>query len=93
MERAIPRRKLTRIVELVYPKAGNGRRPHPLEKMLRIYCRHLCCNIRDPLIEEQLYDSKTMAAFTGIDLVNGVVDLLPGVPTAPPNSDGTIETD
>lgn len=71
MERAIPWKKLTRIVEPVYPKAGNGRQPYPLEQMLRIYCLQLWYNISDPLMEEQLYDSKTMAAFAGIDLVNG----------------------
>jgi IS5 family transposase len=71
MERAMPWKKLTRVVDPVYPKAGNGRQPYPLEQMLRIYCLQLWYNISDPLMEEQLYDSRTMAAFAGIDLVHG----------------------
>lgn len=71
MDRAMPWKKLARIIEPFYPKAGNGRHPYPLEQMLRIYCLQLWYNISDPLMEEQLYDSRTMASFAGIDLVSG----------------------
>src|SRR4030043_1026500 len=37
MDRVIPWKDLTQIIEEYYPKAGNGRQPMLLEMMLRIY--------------------------------------------------------
>ena len=37
MEQVVPWRRLCRLIEPVYPKAGNGRPPVGLERMLRIY--------------------------------------------------------
>ncbi len=68
MDRVVPWRELCARVEPVYPKAGNGRPPVGLERMLRMYFLQHWFNLSDPAVEEALYDSPTMRAFVGIDL-------------------------
>jgi IS5 family transposase len=68
MERVVPWRELCRLIEPIYPKAGNGRRPIGLERMLRIYFLQQWFNLSDPAVEEALYDSLAMRSFVGIDL-------------------------
>lgn len=57
-----------RLIEPVYPKAGNGRPPIGLERMLRIHFLQNWFNLSDPAVEEALYDSLSMRSFVGIDL-------------------------
>jgi len=38
MDDLLPRDKLFGVIEPLYPKVGNDRRPYPLENMLRIHC-------------------------------------------------------
>jgi len=38
MENLIPWTRVVEVIEPHYPKAGYGRRPYPLETMLRIQC-------------------------------------------------------
>ena len=57
-----------RLIDPFYPKAGNGRPPVGLERMLRIYFLQHWFNLSDPAAEEALYDSAAMRAFVGIDL-------------------------
>jgi transposase, IS5 family len=40
MEQAVPWSELHALIEPVYPKAGNGRQPVGVERMLRIYFLH-----------------------------------------------------
>ena len=68
MEQVVPWRRLCRLIEPVYPKAGNGRPPVGLERMLRIYFLQHWFNLSDPAVEEALYDSLSMRRFVGIDL-------------------------
>jgi len=68
MDRVVPWSKLTALIEPHYPKAGNGRPPVGLERMLRIYFLQHWFNLSDPAVEEALYDSQSMRAFAGIDL-------------------------
>lgn len=68
MERVVPWRRLCRLIEPVYPTAGNGRPPIGLERMLRIYFLQHWFNLSDPAVEEALYDSQSMRRFVGIDL-------------------------
>jgi hypothetical protein len=68
MDRVVPWRDLGARIDPVYPKAGNGRPPVGLERMLRMYFLQHWCNLSDPAVEEALYDSPTMRAFVGIDL-------------------------
>src|SRR6516225_6533660 len=68
MEQVVPWKKLCALIEPVYPKAGNGRPPVGLERMLRIYFLQQWFNLLDPSVEEALYDSLAMRSFVGIDL-------------------------
>jgi IS5 family transposase len=68
MDRVVPWRALGARIEPVYPKAGNGRPPVGVERMLRMYFLQHWFNLSDPAVEEALYDSPTLRAFVGIDL-------------------------
>jgi IS5 family transposase len=68
MNRVVPWPDLCALVEPHYPKAGNGRRPVGLERMLRIYFLQQWFDLSDPGVEEALYDSRAMRGFVGIDL-------------------------
>jgi IS5 family transposase len=68
MDRVMPWSALCALIEPVYPKAGNGRPPIGLERMLRIYFLQNWFNLSDPAVEEALYDSLSMRYFVGIDL-------------------------
>ena len=52
MEQILPWQNMTAVIEPFYPKAGNGRRPYPLETMLRIQperWRDGRCSVRNRL--------------------------------------------
>ena len=68
MDRVMPWTELCALIEPVYPKAGNGRPPIGLERMLRIYFLQQWFNLSDPGVEEALNDSVAMARFVGLDL-------------------------
>lgn len=68
MELVVPWAELVGLVEPHYPKAGNGRRPVGVERMLRMYFLQQWFNLSDPAVEEALYDSPLMREFVGIDL-------------------------
>jgi len=68
MEQVVPWSKLSALAEPHYPKAGNGRHPVGVERMLRIYFLQQWFNLSDPAVEEALYDSAVMREFVGIDL-------------------------
>ena len=68
MDKVIPWKGLLQIIERYYPKAGNGRQPMPLERMLRIYFMQQWYGLSDPAMEDRLYDSESMRRFAGIDL-------------------------
>jgi len=68
MEQVVPWSGLCSLIEAHYPKAGHGRPPVGLQRMLRIYFRQQWFNLSDPAVEEALYDSAVMRGFVGIDL-------------------------
>src|ERR1700692_2828892 len=68
MEALVPWAQFCSVVEPHYPKAGNGRPPVGLERMLRMYFLQQWFNLSDPAVEEALYDSVVMRGFVGIDL-------------------------
>jgi transposase, IS5 family len=68
MERVVPWPALCALIEPFYPKAGNGRPPIGVERMLRIHFLQQWFNLSDPAVEEALYESQSMRAFVGIDL-------------------------
>ena len=68
MEQVVPWAELCALIEPYYPKAGGGRPPIGVERMLRIYFLQQWFNLSDPAVEEALYDSAVMRGFVGIDL-------------------------
>src|ERR1700689_266470 len=68
MEQVVPWRKLCALIEPHYPKAGNGRPPVGVERMLRMYFLQQWFNLSDPAVEDTLYESPGMREFVGIDL-------------------------
>ena len=68
MDRVVPWRELCAVIEPFYPKAGNGRPPIGLERMLRLHLLQHWFNLSDPMAEEALYESVSMRRFVGIDL-------------------------
>lgn len=73
MERAIPWKVFADLVEPHYPKPGNGRRPYPLEVMLRIHFMQQWFNLSDPAMEEALYDSASIRKFAKLSLTRGSI--------------------
>ena len=68
MEAIVPWSALCEVIEPHYPKAGNGRPPIGLERMLRIHFVQHWFNLADLSCEEALYDSASLRSFVGIDL-------------------------
>jgi IS5 family transposase len=56
------------LIEPYYPKAGNGRPPVGLERMLRMYFLANWFNLADEACEEALYDIALFREFCRIDL-------------------------
>jgi len=68
MDRVVPWERLLGLIEPHYPKAGNGRRPIGLDRMLRIYFVQQWYGLSDPGMEEALYDIESVRRFAGIEL-------------------------
>jgi hypothetical protein len=73
MDAVLPWPRLLRLIEPHYPKAGNGRQPLGLEKMLRIYFLQQWFNLSDPQAEDAIYDSESMRRFARVELGDDVV--------------------
>ncbi|HJX69375.1 MAG TPA: IS5 family transposase [Dehalococcoidia bacterium] len=74
MDEVIPWDELLQIIKQYYPRAGNGRQPMPLERMMRIYFMQQWYGLSDPAMEDALYDIESIRRFAGIDLG---VDVIP----------------
>lgn len=68
METLMPWAEFCALIEPHYPKAGNGRRPIGLERMLRMYCVANWFNLADEACEDALYDVPVFREFCRIDL-------------------------
>lgn len=73
MNAVIPWASLIALIEPHYPKAGSGRPPLPLERMLRVYFMQQWFNLSDPAAEDALYDSESMRRFAGVELAEDVI--------------------
>jgi IS5 family transposase len=73
MDRAIPWKDLLEVIKEYYPKAGNGRQPMPMERMLRVYFMQQWYTLSDPAMEDSLYDIESMRRFAGIDIQADVI--------------------
>lgn len=68
MDAVIPWPTLRALVAPHYTKAGRGRRPLPLETMLRVYFLQQWFDLSDPQAEDMLYDSEAMRRFARVEL-------------------------
>ena len=68
METLVPWAEFCALIEPYYPKAGNGRPPRGMERMLRMYCIAIWFNLADEACEDALYDIAAFRDFCGIDL-------------------------
>ena len=74
MDELIPWKRLEKKIARYYPKPGNGRRPYPLNVMLRIHCMQLFYNLSDPAMEDALYEIESMRRFAGLSLSGSLPD-------------------
>lgn len=74
MDKVVPWKRLMALIEPHYPKPGKGRRPFPLETMLRIHFMQHWFSYSDPAMEEALHDIPLLRAFAGLD---AAVDAMP----------------
>lgn len=68
MEGLVPWAAFCALIEPHYPKAGNGRPPVGLERMLRMYLIANWFNLADEACEDALYDIPAFRDFCRIDL-------------------------
>jgi len=73
MDAVIPWTRLLGLIAPHYPKAGHGRQPLGMEKMLRIYFLQQWFNLSDPQAEDAIYDSESMRRFARVELGDEVV--------------------
>lgn len=67
MERAVPWERFFAVIKPVYPVAGNGRRPYPLEAMLRIHLMQQWFGYSDSAMEDALHETPLLRRFAGLD--------------------------
>jgi transposase, IS5 family len=74
MEQVVPWQRLVAVIEPYYPKAGRGRRPYPLETMLRVHLLQNWYGYSDPAMEEALYEIAPLRQFARLNLVGAIPD-------------------
>ncbi len=74
MEQILPWQNMVEVIEPFYPKAGNGRRPYPLETMLRIHCMQHWYNLSDGAMEDALYEIASMRLFARLSTDSALPD-------------------
>ncbi|WP_407298224.1 transposase [Klebsiella quasipneumoniae] len=93
MEQILPWQNMVEVIEPFYPKAGNGRRPYPLETMLRIHCMQHWYNLSDGAMEDASVRNRLHASVCPVILDSALPDrttimnfrhLLEQHPTGPP---------
>ncbi|MCG9722879.1 IS5 family transposase, partial [Shewanella sp. Isolate7] len=74
MDNLLPWTQLLEVIEPFYPKAGNGRRPYPLETMFRIHCMQQWYSLSDEAMEDALYEIASMRQFAQLSLDKAIPD-------------------
>ena len=74
LERIIPWRDIESELALKYHSNPLGRKPHPLNVMLRIHILQVCFSLSDPLMEESLVDSMAFRRFVGLGCSDPIPD-------------------
>jgi IS5 family transposase len=74
MEQVVPWKALLKVIEPHYPVAGRGRRPYPLDAMLRVHLMQNWFALSDPAMEEALYEIASLRNFAGLSLSEPIPD-------------------
>jgi len=74
MEQVVPWKALLKVIAPFYPVAGRGRRPYPLESMLRVHLMQNWFALSDPAMEEALYEITSLRSFAGLKLSEPIPD-------------------
>jgi len=74
MDQVVPWASLTSLIEPFYPVAGRGRRPYPLQTMLRVHLMQNWFGLSDPAMEEALYEVASMRLFADLSLTRAIPD-------------------
>jgi len=67
MDATIPWSRWVELIEPFYYNGKNGRKPKPLETMLRMYLLQAWFSLSDEGVEDAIYDSYAMRRFMGLD--------------------------
>jgi IS5 family transposase len=73
MEQILPWQNMVEVIEPFYPKAGNGRRPYPLQT-IRIHCMQHWYNLSDGAMEDALCEIASMRLFARLSLDSALPD-------------------
>lgn len=68
MDKVVPWDSLLKVIAPFYPVAGRGRRPYPVQAMLRVHLMQNWFGLSDPAMEEALYEISSMRKFAGLTL-------------------------
>lgn len=68
MDKVVPWDSLLKVIAPFYPVAGRGRRPYPVQTMLRVHLMQNWFGLSDPAMEEALYEISSMRKFAGLTL-------------------------
>jgi len=74
MELVVPWKALVKVISPFYPVAGRGRRPYPLEAMLRVHLMQNWFALSDPSMEEAPYEIASLRSFAGFKLSEPIPD-------------------
>ena len=74
MEQVVPWKALLKLIEPHYPVAGRGRRPYPLESILRVHLMQNWFALSDPAMEEALYEIASLRTFARLSLAEAIPD-------------------
>ena len=73
MEALVPWAGFCALIEPYYPKAGGGRPPRGMERMLRMYCIAIWFNLADEACEDALYDVPVFRDFFRVKTYLGAI--------------------
>ena len=68
MDKVVPWDSLLKVIEPFYPVAGRGRRPYPVQVMVRVHLMQNWFGLSDPAMEESLYEISSMRKFAKLTL-------------------------
>ena len=68
----MPWQALLKVIGPFYPVAGRGRRPYPMEAMLRPHLMQNWFALSDPAMEEALYEIVSLRNFAGLKLSESI---------------------